>query len=312
MIITEFGPQETLTVRRPPALGRVYYVSHFAPGADTNNGIDPGTPFLTITYALTQCVANRNDYIVVLDCWAEATETWPIPVSVDRVHIVGMTSPNAPYTKIKPPDATNTAVMNVTGDYVEIAGFDFGSGDDHGGVELSQGRNCWIHHCQFGSVEANKAGGLPIYGISVYADSNTFCLVEDCHFLGQDANAGGCIGIHGITTAGAPGAVSFGWSVIRNCMFQGIPACGIYIDLTSSMVIQDNVFSVPDAVNGEAITLDLVGGVTHGNFIKGNVAGMGMLNAGYTFNPFRDLNGNTQNAWAMNYRGNQVIEPVGI
>lgn len=308
MIITEFGPQETLTVRRPPALGRVYYVDHFN-GLDTNNGIDPGTPFLTITHALGVCVANRNDYIVVLDCWAEATETWPIPVSVDRVHIVGMASPTGMYTKIKPPDATNTATFYVTGDYCEIAGFDIGSGDDHGGIELAQGRCCWIHHCSFGSTEANKAAAAPLYGIWIYADSNLNCLIEDCQFRGVDGNALGVITIDGITTRNAPGAVSFGRSVVRNNIFRGLPGCGIYLDYAAANTIKDNVFALDDDTQGAAITLAILGGVNYGNLIVGNKAMFGDSTAALGTNPYLDNNGADANHWVGNMAGNGFVDP---
>jgi len=38
----------------------------------------------------------------------------------------------------------------------------------------------------------------------------------------------------------------------------------------------------------------------------------GMLSAGYTYNPFRDLSAHPANHWSMNVRGNAVVEPVGI
>lgn len=308
MLATEFGANMLNVITRPPAIGRVFYVSHFAPGDNANNGIDPGTPFLTITYALTQCVANRNDYIIVLDSWAEDTETWPIPVSVDRVHIIGMSNPTGMYTKIKPPDASDTATFYVTGDYVEIAGFDIGSGDSHGGVELAQGRCCWIHHCSFGSEEANKAGATPPYGISIYADSNLFCLIEECHFQGSDGNALGVIATDGLSTRGAPGAVSFGRSVVRDCIFRGLPSCGIYLHLAGANTIKDNVFASGANVAGAAITLDVPGGITLGNLVVGNKAVWGETSAAH-INPYLDNCGADVNFWVGNYWGEGLTVP---
>ena len=46
--------------------------------------------------------------------------------------------------------------------------------------------------------------------------------------------------------------------------------------------------------------------------VDDNVAMYGMLLNGYTYNPFRDLAANTVNHWGRNYRGNAVIEPVGV
>jgi len=74
-------------------------------------------------------------------------------------------------------------------------------------------------------------------------------------------------------------------------------------------IIEDNRFLVDDAANGDAINISSAG--ASGNMIINNYAANGMLNTGYSYNPYRDLAANTANHWGMNYRGNQVIEPVG-
>lgn len=292
----------------PIGAGNVFWVDLPPNGSDLNVGTSPNLPFRTITHALTHCAANHNDYIIVLDCWADATETWPIPVSVDRVHIIGMSNPTGMYTKIRPPDASDTATFYITGDYVEIAGFDIGSGNAHGGIELAQGRCCWIHHCAFGSVEANRVGATPLYGISIYANSNLFCLIEECHFQGSGGDALGVIATDGLSTRGAPGAVSFGRSVVRNCIFRGLPSCGIYLHLAGANTIKDNVFASDADEAGAAITLDLPGGVTLGNLVVGNKAVFGETKAAHT-NPYLDNNGADENHWVGNYWGEDLTVP---
>jgi len=76
--------------------------------------------------------------------------------------------------------------------------------------------------------------------------------------------------------------------------------------------ILDNTFLVPDEASGEAINLGDAIYVCSGCLIMGNRAANGMLSNGYTYNPFRDVNTNTLNAWALNYRGNAIVEPVGV
>ncbi|GAH84946.1 unnamed protein product, partial [marine sediment metagenome] len=68
-------------VSRPPAIGRVFFVD--TSGLDTNNGIDPGTPFLTIEHAIGECEDDRNDYIYVLDCWD--ADDYPITIDKSRI-----------------------------------------------------------------------------------------------------------------------------------------------------------------------------------------------------------------------------------
>lgn len=295
MLITEFGPNMTLTVRRPPALGRVFYVNHFAPGSDDNNGIDPGTPFLTITHALGECAAGRNDYIVVLDCWAEATETWPIPVSVDRVHIIGIDSENGKYPRLVAAD--DTSIFDITADYFEIAGFSFGGGASRGAIRWqgSKARGI-IHHCWFGHTMASK------YGIEIPATFDAMEMLIEFNIFGEGLTADGIFIDHNATR-----------SMIRNNLFRRLGGFGINVPAGKSFAvgaILDNTFAVKDAQHGEAITIAST--AENHILIMGNRAANGMLNGGYTFNPYRDLADNTYNDWGMNYRGNEVKEPIGM
>lgn len=71
---------------KQPSAGSEFYVS--GTGLDTN----PGTkeePFLTITAAIAACVAGNDDYIFVLGYAGAGTETWPIPMTKSKVHVIG-------------------------------------------------------------------------------------------------------------------------------------------------------------------------------------------------------------------------------
>ena len=91
MLVTEFGPGQIPAVGRPPAIGRVFYVNGQT-GDDDNNGVDPGTPFLTVEHALGLCEGWRNDYIIILR--GGGAQDYPITVAVgkERVHIIGVTN----------------------------------------------------------------------------------------------------------------------------------------------------------------------------------------------------------------------------
>jgi hypothetical protein len=82
----------------PPGLttGQVYYVSNtvVAPGgiggSDGNDGKSPLTPFSTLDYAVSQCVANRGDIIYVMPGHAETVTASDIGIDVAGVSVIGL------------------------------------------------------------------------------------------------------------------------------------------------------------------------------------------------------------------------------
>lgn len=302
--ITEFGPQQTLAVKRPPALGRVFYVQGFT-GLNTNNGIDPGTPFQTIAYALTQCVADRNDYIVVLDAWQEAM---PIDINITRVHIIGMgVSPNHPFVMLNA--AADTAIFTVTAlaNNCEIAGFDLGGGATHAAIENPGGTpmGLYIHDCIFGH---SFAGNTPQDGIRIDVNA-TNIRIEDCIFLGNEAEGGGTLTRDSIrwTSGGDP----LGGSIKGN-IFTGIPGIAINIVAVAAnsggFIIVKNKFmaEIADAkAAGWAITLNAT---VKGSLVGHNMASQTGDDTGN--NPYRDLTtgvlATCLNGWVANYAGNAL------
>lgn len=293
MLISEFSPATTPVVSRPYGLGKVFFVNHFAPGDNGNNGIDPLTPFQTIEHAMNQCEANRNDYIIVLDCYDVDIE--PIEIDIDRVHLIGVDSGNGKYPRL---EATgDTSILDIKANYFEIAGFSFGGGASRGAIrwQASEARGI-IHHCWFGHTATSA------YGIEIPSGYDAMeMLIEHCIF-GAGLTADGILIDHNATR-----------TIIRNNIFRRLGGLGINVPAGKGFAegsILDNVFAVKDAQNGEAITIAST--AENHILIMGNRAANGMLNAGYTFNPYRDLADNTYNDWGMNYRGNEVKEPVGM
>lgn len=291
----------------PIGAGKVFWVNLSANGGDNGNpGTRPDKPFETITYALTQCVSGRNDYIFVIDDYRELAA---VAINKTRVHIIGLVNylrpnPNVPFVCLN--SVTNDfAIFTVSAlsNNSEIAGFALGGGAGHAGIENPGGTpmNLHIHDCVFGH---SFSGNTPEDGIRI-ASNATALRVEACKFLGTSIGAQGLITRDGIRFGAA--ANSRGGDIVDN-IFQGLP--GIGIDILShgeALVIKRNEFTVPDLANGEAITL--AAATCAGILVDDNHAMNGNAQLDYGFCPYRDLNA-PSNHWGRNYRGNAVIEPV--
>ena len=68
---------------------RVFFVDT-ANGSDGNDGLTPEHAKATITNAIAQCTASRRDVVYVLKWSTDNGETWPIPMSVAGVTLLGM------------------------------------------------------------------------------------------------------------------------------------------------------------------------------------------------------------------------------
>ena len=108
---------------RHPGPSDVFYVNDAARGGDNgNDGLTPETPFLTITYALTQLSGTREPYIFVARTTI-ASETWPITIDAPYVHLIGTMNQASPTPNIQP-DTANHGIVCAAGG-IEIAGFIF-------------------------------------------------------------------------------------------------------------------------------------------------------------------------------------------
>jgi len=108
--------------------GNVYYVNGTAwgDGDDTNSGLRPDDPFMTLEHALNQCNDEMFDTIVVVDIWQPTGEAWPIAVNKALVTIVGARGGSYnPWPCIR---ATgNTAVFEIQATGVRIINFHLAS-----------------------------------------------------------------------------------------------------------------------------------------------------------------------------------------
>lgn len=269
-------------------MGLIIYVDG-AGGSNSNNGLTPDEPLLTLTAALALCTNDRNDTIVVLDYYQPTGETWPVDFNKSKVRCVG--SPSASFAKWAVVDADgDTACFSVSASDVLLQHFRFLAGGSHGGVEFSGGvARCGVYDCEF----LNPSG----YGILMNAGDVGFGVeIARCVFWNVATNS--------ILINGDDGA----WMMFRDNIFTPVAGGGICFLANggsgSSMVL-DNVFAVDSNVAGRAISLT---GTEHAWILDGNRANFGETEMGT--NPFRDVSGSTVNHWINNIWGVTPSMPV--
>jgi len=251
-------------------------------GDDTNNGIDPGTPFETIGHALGECTAWGNDYIIVLR--GGGAETYPITIETARVHIIGMSNDVPQRTPGYAAGAN--VVFQVAADQIEIAGLQLLTDNANPAIEFTTAAwGAWIRYCSFGTTIATQ------YGL----------------FAGVEGPVAGCIENNwfGHNLTDGMRLLAPTRSIIRNNIFREITGIGINIQAAGSEAgaIINNYFYAALAAAlgiGWAITVRGVGGL-----IMGNHASQSIDNAGN--NPYRDVQG--LNGWSENWSGNALISP---
>lgn len=275
-------------VSRPPAIGRVFFVD--TSGLDTNNGIDPGTPFRTIDHAIGECENDRNDYIYVLDCWD--TDAYPIVIDKSRIHIIGVTVPSM---NLFPQLFGDTAdIFQLDASYVEIAGFGFVSIGAAGIITGATGGSYgWIHHCTFATAALSLLNGIEISGAQM-----ANMLIEDNMFGAY------------ITNDGLTG--QFVNCIIRNNVFRSIDAICLNLGGVEIGAILNNYFFSPivEAL-GVGWAIDLAAGANGGIIVGNRASQTGDITGA---NPYRDQSavavGAKLNGWSDNWAGNTPQTPA--
>lgn len=304
MTDTLIPPSSVDLGRRPLALGRVLFVDQVN-GLDTNNGIDPGTPFQTITEALTHCLADRGDYIYVLVTADGSEALYPVDIDVAQVHVIGV-GRHAPMP-LQPINGGGNDCFHLSVDGVEVAGFGFHTtAASARGITTVALMSCWIHHCAFAT--SAQGDGL-ISGIGQQGQQIPWWLVED-NIFGSGNNTAVGVTDHCID------ADSVGAMIRKNifyCNPSGDQPCIICTNVEIGAII-DNYFLAPIATNpivGWAIRL-WGGGGPGGGPIANNHATQTGDNTGN--NPYLDestgIIHTSLHGWGMNYSGQAVVAPA--
>lgn len=274
-------------------MGDMYYVDA-TDGSDSNDGMTPEHPLLTMTAATGKCTAQHNDYIFVMEYHQPTGESFPIVLAKRSMHIIGVTSALEDKPHINPPSTTSAFNLNGASygsSRIEIAGLGFCAGASSACIDINA--NCFgvkIHDCSFGHSYTGAQDGIEV--------NATYDAVEleiyDCIFgrmLTQDG-----IRIHTNATR----------CRIHHNFFHHVQGTAINVGIVSGITgayICDNKFSCYADTDGEAIT------ITHSasqeGFIDGNVANDDK--ASMTQQPFKDA-GNC--VWGVNWTFNVVDTPV--
>jgi hypothetical protein len=282
------GSDTPLGFRAYASRGNVFYVDSGHPDTnDNNDGTDPNAPLRTITEALANCTANQEDYVIVQQ-FSNALETWPIVMTKSKVHLMPNMYALGVGRTITPP--ADTAGLYITGDKVEVAGFEIGGGASHGCIEFPTGAQSWgahIHHNRFAWMTAAQ-DGIRMTGA---VDKVQF-LIHDNEFNDK------------ITRDGIRIEQNATRSEIWNNVFRYVGGVGINLVTlcTDIYAIHDNIFRVDGAVQGDAISCNVN---SLGCMFWGNQAMH--LGAAPAQNPYIDLGANH---WGVNWSGDAVTYPV--
>jgi len=237
--------------RRP--MGNFFYVDGNA-GSDTSvsQGKSPATPFKTIAHALDQCTDYHDDYIIVLDHYVE---TFPISVDVASVHIIAAGPYNIGWPMVYLTSASDCC-FQIAADFVEIAGFEFGSGASNAAIEWTATKGYGrIHHCSFGRMQTGQDG------IKNNAPYDAVEMIIDHCIFGPGLTRYGIFLDHNMTRG-----------LIEDNIFQKVTNIAIKVDQMADGIIRRNRFMLPSDTAGYAITL---AAACSGMYISENQANFG-------------------------------------
>lgn len=287
-------PENALLTRAGIANGKSFYVD--TAGADTNGGLSPDDPLLTLQAAIDKCTDDAGDYVFVLDCYA--SDTPPILFNSATSHVIGLSLPTSWGWAALVESADD--LITLSGNYMEIAGFSLApTGKDAIHVSTSAGAFCWLHNLNFGAAAGTTVNAIEFDGTSAFTNS----LIEDCFF--------------GLTTSSISGYAITGNGIqytVRKCFFKNCNTkCinstapqggGGYIH---NNMFFDSIDNSPPA--GWAITLDTGNA---GWLVTNNVATTAGLATGN--NPYEDnssgASATQKNGWGFNYHGITLVDPL--
>ena len=266
------------------SLGNVYYVDGIA-GADTNSGLTPDHPLLTIAAALALCVNDHNDTIVLLDYY-NLEGGAAVTVDKSKVTIVGAEGGCKDRSWTCLHATADTACLTIAANDVRIHQLYFDAGASHGGIEFSGGVcRIGIYDCYFGTGA---------YGVYDNTGGVAFSLeVANCFF--QQSLTG-----HSLYINDDPAHCFF-----HHNYFDQAQGDAINIVQGGGDRVCDNTIACGADAQGRGITL---GASVTRCLCARNVANFG--DTDMATNPFEDGAGAGVNHWMANYKGITLIQPA--
>jgi hypothetical protein len=294
----------------PVGCGHVYYCNGGSDGPvnDAFDGLTVATPKRLLQSALALCTTGNDDVVVVLNYGgnARAAEVFPITLTKDRVHIIGVgtISNKWPVVSVLAPagaDANDPAIF-VTGQDCEITGLELGGGDTAGCIEVGSTPagvwGLWVHECWFGVTGA----GVGQDGINVPANLDApYLTVTGCRFGTYITRDGIRVEANGNATRCMIGLDGYPANT-----FNQVP--GIAINMAGSLAfpsICNNRIAISANTAGAGITLSAN---VLDAWVDGNRANFGDTTMGNV--PFSDLAGAGANNWGLNYQGITAAMPT--
>ena len=280
-----------------PGAGSVFYCYGVDGGIgdNANDGLTPETPVLTLTYAISLCTADADDYIIVLNHWQPTGEAWPIVADVGKLHIIGADGAGTKYPIIAP--TGDTAAIQVAADRVELARLAFHGGATHGCVESDAAGSNWgtkIRDCWFSVTGASQDGYR-----NVATCDDVYLSITRCRF-GFAITRDGVRIEHNATRS----SIGSAWG--PGNLFDRVQGVAVNaVGNTSEVGVYNNLFAIPANTAGAAVTLSAG---SANALVMGNTANFGDTDMGN--NPYLDSAGAGASTWANNYQGITLTQPA--
>ena len=265
-------------------LGNVYYVNGLT-GSNSNSGLAPTAPKLTIAAALTLCTNDNNDTIVVLDYY-DLEGGAAVTINKSKVTIVGVPGGCKDRSWTCVHATADTACFIIAANDVRIHNFEFEAGVSHGGVEFSGAK------CRLGIFDCWFSTGL--YGIWSAAGGIAFSVeIANCYFC--QAITSHCIYINDDPA----------FFFIHDNYFDQAQADAINIVQGGGGRVCDNTIACGADAQGRGIRL---GAAVYRCLVARNDANFG--DADMVANPFEDGAAGDINHWVNNMKGITLIHPA--
>ena len=237
------------------------------------------------------CTTNKNDYIVALNTAVDGEASYPITISKNMVHVIGLVRG---FNLAKEPmiGTTDSAVaMNVTGNEVEVTGFGFCAGSTSGCLTVGSLNGVFgllVRDCSFGLTWLGAQDGIQVpqtYGA-------------------PDLEVDHCIFGPMLTSNGIRIYTNATRAQIHDNQFHRVQNEAIHMGEAAAPTdvwIVNNKFALPSDTAKYAIRIDL----GSSGFIDGNSANYGT--SAMTNNPYYDAG---SNHWGLNHKAGVSVLPA--
>jgi hypothetical protein len=301
-----------VTIRGIPLLqlhpGEVFWVNNssvLANGQDVNgSNSNEGSfrkPFSTLTYAITQCVANRGDIIVLGVGHNEslaAGGAGALTLDVAGVAIVG-TGVGSLRSAITSTGATDTIVISAANMSFSNISFEAGVADVATGLDISAVDGLSFDNCYF--TEGAAAGTFNYVDVINLATGADNFSMSNCFFGGRDTNNDQCIvgvahdGFYidrctffaAVAQATAVPLLDFTGAVtnmeIKDSEFYNNVDAGFHIisdQATNSGVIRDCMFGGADTADSNTAGVNVTGAHCFECYFTGDAASWAIAGGG--------------------------------